>query len=484
MVKIGSSILTDNEGNLSDSSFGKIASQISRLREKGIKVIMVSSGAIASGMKKLNIDKRPVDIHMKQAIAASGQTTLMWKYEKAFLKYETNVAQLLLTHDGLSNRKRFLNARRTIYQLLAMDIIPIVNENDTVAVDEIMFGDNDNLAALVTSLTEADLLVLLTDIDGLYDKDPRKHSDARFIPQIAKIDSEIEKTAGITTGKTTVGGMISLVGSSTWALAKHLGEPRIAIMAARASHAAISRADQALFAVELVHDAMTLIDGTNILSATTNKLGKHFLNAADKNPTTAAEVDAAESAEALGTSLTASSVALIACYEELRFMANQYGAARFGLAGASMAAFRWMEERRLAIVEDSNKLAVAGLLYAREHDPRQRSALDEVRHTEARRLAGDIERFLNGCERDPKTHQVQNGEPLYPGNWWAIRREFTEFLPYRGLNDPYLLPGVAERLLERMTWCSAHADYLVSIMAGKEMEPPSHADEGEAEHRD
>lgn len=225
VVKIGSSILTDNEGNLSDSSFGKIASQISRLREKGIKVIMVSSGAIASGMKKLNIDKRPVDIHMKQAIAASGQTTLMWKYEKAFLKYETNVAQLLLTHDGLSNRKRFLNARRTIYQLLAMDIIPIVNENDTVAVDEIMFGDNDNLAALVTSLTEADLLVLLTDIDGLYDKDPRKHSDARFIPQIAKIDREVEKIAGITTGKTTVGGMITKIQATRTAAA--FGVPTI-----------------------------------------------------------------------------------------------------------------------------------------------------------------------------------------------------------------------------------------------------------------
>jgi len=225
VVKIGSSILTDDDGNLIDAAFKIIASQVSEIRNNGIKVIIVSSGAIASGMKKLDIDKRPVDIHMKQAIAASGQTTLMWKYEKAFIKYRMNVAQLLLTHDGLSNRKRFLNARRTIYQLLAMDIIPVVNENDTVAVDEIMFGDNDNLAALVTSLTEADLLILLTDIDGLYDKDPRKHSDARFIPRINRIDSEIEKTAETTSGRATVGGMVTKIQATRTAAA--FGVPTI-----------------------------------------------------------------------------------------------------------------------------------------------------------------------------------------------------------------------------------------------------------------
>lgn len=225
VIKVGSSILTDSEGNLSPSAFRKIALQVSEIRNRGIKVVIVSSGAIAAGMKKLGLSKRPVDIHVKQAIAASGQTTLMQNYENAFRKYGINVAQILLTHDGLSNRKRFLNARKTIYQLFSMDILPVVNENDTVAVEEIMFGDNDNLAAFVTSLTEADLLVLLTDIDGLYDKDPRKDPDARFIPQIDKIDQEIEKIARSTTGRTTVGGMATKIQATRTAAA--FGVPTI-----------------------------------------------------------------------------------------------------------------------------------------------------------------------------------------------------------------------------------------------------------------
>lgn len=225
VIKVGSSILTDSEGNLYPSAFRKIALQVSEIRNRGIKVVIVSSGAIAAGMKKLGLSKRPVDIHVKQAIAASGQTTLMQNYENAFRKYGINVAQILLTHDGLSNRKRFLNARRTIYQLFSMDILPVVNENDTVAVEEIMFGDNDNLAAFVTSLTEADLLVLLTDIDGIYDKDPRKDPDARFIPQIDKIDQEIEKIARSTTGRTTVGGMATKIQATRTAAA--FGVPTI-----------------------------------------------------------------------------------------------------------------------------------------------------------------------------------------------------------------------------------------------------------------
>lgn len=225
VVKVGSSILTDEDGNLADDAFKKIAYQVSEIRKKGIRVIIVSSGAIASGMRKLGLKKRPVDIHIKQAIAASGQTTLMWKYEKAFQKYGINVAQILLTHDGLSNRKRFLNARKTIYQLLAMDIIPVVNENDTVAVEEIMFGDNDNLAAFVTSLTEADLLVLLTDIDGLYDRDPRKFKDAKFISNITRIDKQIEQVAETTSGRATVGGMATKIQATRTAAA--FGVPTI-----------------------------------------------------------------------------------------------------------------------------------------------------------------------------------------------------------------------------------------------------------------
>jgi glutamate 5-kinase len=207
IIKIGSSVLTDDNGSLSENIFEKLAYEISKIRNKNIEVILVSSGAIASGMKKLGITERPKEISMKQAIAASGQSTLMWHYEKAFSAFNQNVAQILLTLDGLSDRKRYLNARKTLITLLGMGIIPIVNENDTVAVEEIMLGDNDNLAAHITSLIEADLLIMLTDIEGLYSKDPRNNEDAEFISLIEHIGEEIENTAGDTFGRTTIGGM-------------------------------------------------------------------------------------------------------------------------------------------------------------------------------------------------------------------------------------------------------------------------------------
>ncbi|MCZ6555090.1 MAG: glutamate 5-kinase [Candidatus Dadabacteria bacterium] len=207
IVKIGSSVLTDKDGSLSESIFEKLALEISKIRDKNIEVIVVSSGAIASGMKKLGITKRPKEISMKQAIAASGQSTLIWHYERAFSAFNQNVAQILLTLDGFLDRKRFLNARKTLITLLAMGIIPIVNENDTVAVEEIMLGDNDNLAAHITSLIEADLLIMLTDIEGLYNKDPRNNEDAELISLIEHIGEEIENTAGGTFGRTTIGGM-------------------------------------------------------------------------------------------------------------------------------------------------------------------------------------------------------------------------------------------------------------------------------------
>jgi glutamate 5-kinase len=144
---------------------------------------------------------------LKQAIAACGQSALIWYYEKAFSAFNEKVAQILLTHDGFSVRKRFLNARKTLFTLLRMGVIPVVNENDTVAVEEIMFGDNDNLAALVTSLVESDLLVLLTDIDGFYNGDPRKYKDAELISEISVINKKVEEIAGGTRGKTTTGGM-------------------------------------------------------------------------------------------------------------------------------------------------------------------------------------------------------------------------------------------------------------------------------------
>lgn len=207
VIKIGSSVLTDRDGSLSIAVFDEIASEVQKLRTKGPDVVIVSSGAIASGMKKLRLDKKPRDISMKQAIAACGQNSLIGQYERAFSEYGINVAQILLTHDGLSDRKRFLNARKTIHTLLGMGIVPVVNENDTVAVEEIMFGDNDNLAAVVTTLIEADLLVMLTDTEGLYSKDPKHNHDAELITTIDEIGDDILNNAGDTIGRTTAGGM-------------------------------------------------------------------------------------------------------------------------------------------------------------------------------------------------------------------------------------------------------------------------------------
>ncbi len=207
VIKIGSSVLTDDNGEIQDPAFYDIASDVSKLRSKKIETVLVSSGAIASGMKKLGLKEKARDVSMKQAIAACGQSALMWNYERAFSEFGERVAQILLTHDGLSDRRRFLNARKTLLTLLRIGIIPIINENDTVAVEEIMFGDNDNLAALVTSLVESDLLVLLTNIDGLYTSDPRNHRDAELISVINEIDKDVQKMAGKSLGRTTTGGM-------------------------------------------------------------------------------------------------------------------------------------------------------------------------------------------------------------------------------------------------------------------------------------
>lgn len=211
VIKIGSSVLTDSEGGIIPRRFGQIAAQIVELQKKGIEVIVVSSGAIASGMKKLNLKKKPPEIHVKQAIAACGQNLLMWNYEKAFSKFDVNVAQMLLTHDGLSNRKRFLNAKKTIHKLLEMKVLPIVNENDSVSVEEIKIGDNDNLASLVTSLTQSDLMILLTNIGGIYRDYSYGGDKARLIPVVEVIDHDLEKLASGPAGNTTTGGMITKI---------------------------------------------------------------------------------------------------------------------------------------------------------------------------------------------------------------------------------------------------------------------------------
>ena len=211
VIKIGSSVLASIHGGLSSHIFNGLTGEISLIKKKRYEPIIVSSGAIAAGMQKLGLAEKPKSIPQKQAAAAIGQSTLMWTYEKFFAEHNQKVAQVLLTQDDLSNRTRYLNARNTLLTLVNYGIIPIINENDSVVVEEIKFGDNDNLSALTTNLVEADLLVILTDIDGLCDKDPCHGEDARLIPIVGNVDDKIEKIAGDTTSATCIGGMITKI---------------------------------------------------------------------------------------------------------------------------------------------------------------------------------------------------------------------------------------------------------------------------------
>jgi len=210
VVKIGSNVLTAPKG-LNLPVIRSVSRQVSELMQTGREVIMVSSGAMASGMKKIQLAARPVELPKRQAVAAVGQPGLMLEYEKAFARFNQNVAQILLTSDDLASRKRHLNARNTLNTLLAWKILPIINENDTVAVEEIEFGDNDNLAAMIALLMDAQLLINLTDIDGLYTRDPRSHGDAELLERVTRIDRNTEKYASDIPGALGTGGMISKI---------------------------------------------------------------------------------------------------------------------------------------------------------------------------------------------------------------------------------------------------------------------------------
>jgi len=211
VVKVGSSILASVEKGLHREVFSHLAKEISDIKRQGYEIVLVSSGAIAAGMEKLGYKARPQSITQKQATAAVGQGRLMKIYEDYFSRYQQVVAQVLLTHDDLSHRRRFLNARNTLLALLGLGIIPIINENDTVVVDEIKFGDNDNLSALIANLVEADLLVILTDMEGLCDADPKYNPQARCISLVEDIDVDIGARIGDTGGPWNVGGMISKI---------------------------------------------------------------------------------------------------------------------------------------------------------------------------------------------------------------------------------------------------------------------------------
>jgi glutamate 5-kinase len=210
VVKIGSNVLTENNG-LNLKAIRSITRQVCRLIDEGRQVILVSSGAMASGVKKIGLRARPDELPKRQAVAAVGQAGLIREYEKAFSRYDKKVAQILLTSEDLSSRKRYLNARNTLYTLLSWQVVPVINENDTVSVEEIKLGDNDNLAAMITLLMDADILINLTDIDGLFNKDPRIHSDAELIPMVKTITRSTEQYASEIPGALGTGGMISKI---------------------------------------------------------------------------------------------------------------------------------------------------------------------------------------------------------------------------------------------------------------------------------
>ena len=211
VIKIGSRVLTAGSDVLHTEVFRNVAKNISGLKQEGYEIIVVSSGAVAAGRKSLTCIEQPVSIPQKQASAAIGQVRLMRLYEDCFNAHGHNTAQVLLTHDALSDRKKFLNARNTLFTLLHCGIIPIINENDSVVVDEIQFGDNDILSALVTNLVDADLLLILTDRDGLFAQDPERCENATLIKVVEKITKEIETLAKGSSSSVGTGGMISKV---------------------------------------------------------------------------------------------------------------------------------------------------------------------------------------------------------------------------------------------------------------------------------
>ncbi|MHB8845288.1 MAG: glutamate 5-kinase, partial [Nitrospirota bacterium] len=212
VIKVGSAVLTGSGDGLDQKRIEQLAGEIVAIMDRKCEVVLVSSGAIAAGLAKLGLKKtRGMPLPLKQAAAAVGQSGLMWMYEKTFGAHGKKVAQVLLTREDLSSRTRFLNARNTLQTLLEYGVVPVINENDTVAVDEIKFGDNDNLSGMVVHLADADLLVILSDIDGLYTADPRLNPAATLIPVVEKITAEMERGAGDAQTLVGTGGMRSKI---------------------------------------------------------------------------------------------------------------------------------------------------------------------------------------------------------------------------------------------------------------------------------
>ncbi|MCH6567274.1 MAG: glutamate 5-kinase [Nitrospinae bacterium] len=211
VIKVGSYILASPDHTLNTEMIRNLVSQVAALKDEGMEIIIVSSGAIAAGIRQLGLPSVPQSMPKKQAAAAVGQSILIWEYERNFQEAGHQVAQVLLTHDDLANRHRFLNAKNTLGELLSFGVIPIINENDTVSVDEIKMGDNDLLSATVATMAQAQLLIVVSDVEGLYTGDPARDEGARLLSEVEAITPEIEQAAGLPTSDVGSGGMATKV---------------------------------------------------------------------------------------------------------------------------------------------------------------------------------------------------------------------------------------------------------------------------------
>jgi glutamate 5-kinase len=255
VVKVGSSLVTNQGHGLDHGALAQWAGQIAELKRRGQEVLLVSSGAVAEGMQRLGWRKRPSQLHDLQAAAAVGQMGLVQAYETCFRTHNLHAAQILLTHEDLADRKRYLNARSTLRTLLALNVIPVINENDTVATDEIKFGDNDTLAALVTNLVEADALVILTDQAGLHTRDPRRYPDAQLVAEGRAGDPGLEQMAGGAGSHLGSGGMITKVRAAR--RAARSGAHTV-IASGREPRVLLRLTDGEMIGTQLVAETMTL----------------------------------------------------------------------------------------------------------------------------------------------------------------------------------------------------------------------------------
>ncbi|MDI6869910.1 MAG: glutamate 5-kinase [Bacillota bacterium] len=233
VVKVGTSTVTHPTGKLNLGGLERVVRQVADAANAGCEVALVSSGAVGAGLGRLGWPRRPATIPEKQAVAAVGQSLLMQIYEKLFGEYGITIAQVLLTREDVADRRRYLNARTTLLTLLSYGVVPIINENDTVAVDELKFGDNDTLSALVAGLISADLLLILSDIDGLYTADPRQDPEARLIPRVEEITPEVEALAGGAGTERGTGGMATKLAAAK--IATSCGVSMVIANAARSS---------------------------------------------------------------------------------------------------------------------------------------------------------------------------------------------------------------------------------------------------------